>query len=222
MNRSIGIAVLFLIAAALYRKTRSVDPWAQVYDGSGQLPGNEQPSALENLVNTVSEAFGMLKISSMKNVDRSLLNNPNVQAFLRVIRSRESSQSPDAYRMIVGGGFFNDFSDHPRIKGLCWTTKDGKRLCSTAAGAYQITATTYDEAKRLMNIPDFSPQSQDLIALGRIAARGALDDVLAGRLDAAIPKLKLEWEAFSRWPDTSFYKNVFAQYGGALSQTRVT
>ena len=43
------------------------------------------------------------------------LSNPNVQAFLRVIRAGETSQDDVAYRMMFGGGLFDDFSRHPNI-----------------------------------------------------------------------------------------------------------
>lgn len=176
-------------------------------------------SGLAGLINKaideVAEIVGYLKPAAMRSVDKSLVNHRNVRAFLRVIREKESSQSDMAYRMIVGGGLFNGFADHPRIKGVCWKTATGKQLCSTAAGAYQITATTWDETRAAMGLPDFSPASQDLAALGRIAARGALQDVLTGNIAGAVSKLKKEWEAFERWPDVAPYKQVFLAYGGA-------
>lgn len=222
-NNLLVFSALALLGWAAYRASAQAgwnDPWSQLAtdDGAGDWKPGQEPTFLEEL----AENFGMLKISEMKNVNPSLLSHPNVQAFLRVIRSKESSQDANAYRMIVGGGQFDSFADHPRIRAVCWTTGSGKRLCSTAAGAYQITATTFDEAKQIMGVPDFSPQSQDLIALGRIAARGALDDVLVGRVDDAVRKLPLEWEAFKRWPDPVYYRSVFAQYGGQLTTSRLT
>jgi muramidase (phage lysozyme) len=63
------------------------------------------------------------------------------------------------YNTIVGGGKFNDFSDHPRQVGI--VTSAGP---STAAGRHQITATTWDDLNSRHNYPDFSPQSQDQAA----------------------------------------------------------
>jgi len=51
-----------------------------------------------------------------------------------------------------------------------------------------------------MGLKDFSPASQDLAALGRIAARGALDDVLAGRFTLAISKINKEWASLPNSP----------------------
>ena len=70
------------------------------------------------------------------------LSHANVGAFLRVIREGESSQEPVAYRMRWGGlgkpvAYFDDFSKHPRIFE---PTTGGRQ--SSAAGAYQIVATT--------------------------------------------------------------------------------
>lgn len=51
-----------------------------------------------------------------------------------------------------------------------------------------------------MRLPDFGRVSQDLAALGRIAARGALPDVLAGNFSAAIGKLNREWASLPGSP----------------------
>lgn len=181
----------------------------------GFLPGDAaQGFDLMGEIVNVFSGVGVVRVGAMRGVKRDILNNRNVQAFLRVIRERESGQTEAAYRVIVGGKTFSSFADHPRIKGVCWTAKDGRRLCSTAAGAYQITASTWDETRAAMSLTDFSPPNQDLAAVGRIAARGALADVLAGRVETAIRKLALEWEAFTRWPDPAPYKQVFLAYGG--------
>lgn len=132
-------------------------------------------------------AGGMVKVSSMKNVDRSALGVKNVQAFLKVIRNGEGTLDANGYRRIFGGQLFDNFADHPRIK----VTKSG--YTSSASGAYQMKISTWDETKAAMNLQDFSPASQDLAALGRIAARGALQDVIAGNFEKAVSKLNQEW-----------------------------
>lgn len=115
----------------------------------------------------------------------------NVQAFLRVIRQGESSQAEAAYRrryhptQIV---YFDDLSQHPRIFE---TTPDGRR--SSAAGAYQITATTWDDVAPQLGLTDFSPRSQDIAAVALIARRGALAPLLAGDFDDAVLRCRLEW-----------------------------
>ena len=137
---------------------------------------------------------GFMQISAMSRVNPMDLYNPNVQAILRVIRAGEGTSGDIGYRTLFGGGTFSSFADHPRQK----ITKGS--YTSTAAGAYQFLSSTWDETKRIMNLPDFSPRSQDLGALGRIAARGALEDAKAGRFDTAIKKIAREWASLPGSP----------------------
>jgi muramidase (phage lysozyme) len=120
-------------------------------------------------------------------VDPAAVGDANVAAFLHLIRYGESSNSDRAYSTLYGGGQFSDFSQHP---GIFFTLPDGRR--TSAAGAYQITKTTWDSL-RSYNLPDFSPASQDFAAVCLIKRRGAYSDVLAGRFDTAIRKCQNEW-----------------------------
>lgn len=159
---------------------------------------------------------GILKISAMAKVDPADLNNQNVQALLRVIRAGEGTAGPNGYRTLFGGGLFESFADHPRRV----VSKSG--YTSTAAGAYQFLASTWDETKRLMRLPDFSPRSQDLAALGRLAARGALDDAKAGRFEAAIRKIAREWASLPGSPygqPTISWDRARALYASAGGET---
>lgn len=128
----------------------------------------------------------------------SATHHHNVIAFLRVIRAGETSQDDDAYRMLYGGELIADLSDHPRKR----ITKKlgGKSITSTAAGAYQFLSRTWDECKKALEITDFSPRSQDIAAVYLINRRGALDDVIDGRLDAAVRKCAREWASLPGSP----------------------
>lgn len=138
---------------------------------------------------------GFMKVSNMSRVNPFDLNNSNVQALLRVIRTGEGTTGENGYRTLFGGGLFNNgFADHPRI------TVKASGYTSTAAGAYQFIQSSWDETKRVMGLPDFSPRSQDLAALGRIAARGALEDAKAGNFEAAIKKIAREWASLPGSP----------------------
>lgn len=108
----------------------------------------------------------------------------NVRKFLDFLGEAEGAD----YNVIVGGSRFNDYSRHPGVVGL--RTKEGP---STAAGKYQITQTTYNEFAPKLGIKDFSPESQDKIALAIIAQSGALDDVRQGNFRNAIDKLGGRW-----------------------------
>lgn len=159
---------------------------------------------------------GMLRLSAMANVSRADLENRNVQAMLRVIRTGEGTADPDGYRRLFGGGTFTSYADHPRQSVKKWG------LTSTAAGAYQALTKSWDETARIMGLGDFSPVNQDMFALGRIAARGALGDVKAGNFDAAISKLNKEWASLPGSPygqktlSWETARAVFASNGGNL------
>jgi muramidase (phage lysozyme) len=141
---------------------------------------------------------GALRLSNMTRVNPADLNNKNVIALLRVIRAGEGTAGETGYRTLFGGGLFESFADHPRQR--ITRKMGGRNITSTAAGAYQFLSSTWDETRRLMKLTDFSPRSQDLGALGRIAARGALEDVKAGRFDKAIKKIAAEWASMPGSP----------------------
>jgi muramidase (phage lysozyme) len=128
----------------------------------------------------------------------AMLDNPNVKAFLRVIRAGEGTSDEAGYRRMFGGELFESFADHPRkpiTKSL-----GGKPLTSTAAGAYQFLSRTWDECAKALGLRDFSPASQDQAALFLIKRRGALEDVVAGRLEAAVAKCAREWASLPGSP----------------------
>lgn len=109
----------------------------------------------------------------------------NVKKFLDFLGQSEGAD----YDVIVGGKErITDFSKHPKIVGL--RTAEGP---STAAGKYQITGTTYDRVAKKLGVSDFSPETQDRIALELIKERGAFEDVQSGNWEAAINKLGDEW-----------------------------
>jgi muramidase (phage lysozyme) len=159
----------------------------------------------------------------MQALQAALLNR-NVQAFLRVIREGETSQTEDAYRTIVGGARFDSFADHPRQRVYIASLK----VHSTAAGAYQFLSRTWDECAKALSLPDFSPASQDLAAVFLIRRRKALDDVIAGRLEDAIHKCRLEWASLPGSPYGQPTKTmararaVYERFGGSYAPVSAT
>jgi muramidase (phage lysozyme) len=152
------------------------------------------------------------------------LGSPNVRAFLRVIRAGESDQSDDAYRMIVGHtgarpSLAESLQDHPRIP----VHLPRLGVTSTAAGAYQFLSRTWDECARALALPDFGADSQDLAAVYLIRRRGALDDVLSGRIPEALEKCAREWASLPGSPygqptialDRALA--VYREWGGTLA-----
>lgn len=122
------------------------------------------------------------------------LADTNLRAFLAVIRAGEGTTDEEGYRRCYGGSLFDSFADHPR------RTITAGRYTSTAAGAYQFLSRTWDGLVKQYAFPDFSPANQDAGAVALIAGRKALDDVLAGRIPAAIRKCNLEWASLPGSP----------------------
>jgi muramidase (phage lysozyme) len=97
--------------------------------------------------------------------------------------------SDDGYNVIVGGALFTGYADHPRR--LVQLPRLG--IASTAAGRYQLLARYFDAYKKQLGLRDFSPISQDKIAIQQIRERRALDDIAAGRIESAIAKCSNIW-----------------------------
>jgi muramidase (phage lysozyme) len=186
-----------LLGVVVYEWTKRQGDQVTDDDESDFIGGvtSELESAAYSAADFIDSATGgFLKISAMRTVDLSVLTNQNMQALLRVIRAGEGTSDEQGYRRIFGGQLFASYEDHPRVT----VRKSG--YTSTAAGAYQMLASTWDETRAMMGLRDFSPASQDAAAVGRIAARGALPDVLAGRFDMAIKKINKEWASMPGSP----------------------
>lgn len=139
---------------------------------------------------------------------------PNLAAFLAVIRACEGTSGPNGYRTLFGGKLFESYADHPRVR------VPFKATYSTAAGAYQILEPTWGDFIKAEGPHDFSPDNQDLCARWLIKRRGALADVEAGRLRAAIAKCALEWASLPGSPygqptrDIAYCERIFHLNGG--------
>lgn len=142
----------------------------QSYGFGGSTPANWSP--------------GVTPISRISDIDDPE-KQQRVAAFLEAISASEGAN----YDTIVGGKSFSDYSKHPNVVGLI--TGDGK---STAAGRYQITNSTYNDVAPKLGITDFSPESQDRIAIELLRRKGALDDIMNGDIDAAVDKLGGTWQ----------------------------
>ena len=119
----------------------------------------------------------------------------NLDAFLAMIAHSEGTASigDRGYNCIVGSTpekpiLFSSYADHPRVRV---TLKPG--LISTAAGRYQILARYFDAYKLQLRLQDFSPDSQDLIALQMIKEQKAFTDLAEGHFDQAVAKCANIW-----------------------------
>lgn len=127
-----------------------------------------------------------------------------MQAFLAMIAVSEGTANigDRGYNCIVGSRvgraiLFTSYADHPRIK-VQLRSDDPKTLrddslWSTAAGRYQILARYYDAYRKTLHLTDFSPASQDKIAMQMIREQRATDDIEIGRIAVAIDRCKNIW-----------------------------
>lgn len=131
--------------------------------------------------------------------------DPKLKAFLSLIAwSEGTSTSPitknDGYDVIVTGingpAIFTDYSDHPFAHGgsVQWHTNPPKY--STAAGRYQLLARYWNVYRRQMDLPDYSPASQDSVAIKQMQERSATTLLMNDAVDQAIKACSNIWASF--------------------------
>jgi len=146
---------------------------------------------------------------------------PNQKAFLDMIAFSEGTPkygNKRGYNVIVGGSLFTDYADHPRQ-----LVQVNARLRSTAAGRYQLLARYFDAYKTQLHLPDFSPDSQDAIALQQIRECHAIEDVDAGNFDEAVSKCAHIWASLpgagygQHENSLAALRSAFEKAGGVLA-----
>lgn len=129
----------------------------------------------------------------------------NRLAFLDMIAGSEIGpallrETDDGYNVLVGATpakplTFPSYADHPNILNAA--------LDSTAAGRYQllhlfwadrtVNGVAHHGYKSMLNLPDFSPLSQDKVALQQIKECNALPDIDAGNFAHAVALCARIW-----------------------------
>ena len=127
---------------------------------------------------------------------------PERRALLNTIRYAEGTWKDGedkGYRIIYGGGQFQDLSRHPERVVV-------NRYSSAAAGAYQFLPTTWKVVARELQLTSFEPRHQDQAALHLVELRGALKEIdQKGLTRNAMAKLAPEWASFPTWTGRSAY-----------------
>ncbi|CAM3957906.1 glycoside hydrolase family 24 protein [Serratia silvae] len=160
--------------------------------------------------------------------------NINRKAFRATIAFSEGTSTHkltknDGYDVIVTGldmklEVFTDYSDHPFANGRPSKVFNKKGETSSASGRYQLMKRWWKAYKVQLKLTDFSPASQDAVAMQQIKERGALDDIDAGRIESAIYKCRKTWASF---PGANYEQHenslekllkVFVDAGGILSE----
>uniref|UniRef100_UPI003EB80DA0 glycoside hydrolase family 24 protein n=1 Tax=Stenotrophomonas maltophilia TaxID=40324 RepID=UPI003EB80DA0 len=142
----------------------------------------------------------------------------NTVAFLDMLAWSEGTDNgkqatkDDGYDVIVGGQLFKSYDDHPRV--LVDLPK--LKIQSTAAGRYQLLRRYYDAYKKTLGLKDFSPLSQDLIALQQIRERRALPTPNAPRSGAARARI---WRTQRSWAISPIPRTATASMAWPLARS---
>lgn len=181
-----------------------INAFADLVGASLGSEASQLPSAFEQAAITINPSTYTRDTSTPDQGDR------NARAFLDMIAAAEGTagQADDGYRTLFNYGSFDSYADHPRVRVPFGNTY------STAAGRYQILARTWDGLVSKMGsgaLPDFGPDSQDRAALELVRERGALNDVRAGRVSAAIAKVSKVWASLpgANYANQSMRSNSF-------------
>ncbi|QNB11552.1 glycoside hydrolase family 104 protein [Paraburkholderia tropica] len=136
----------------------------------------------------------------------------NVVAFLRMLTQSEIeawvlANSDDGYNVLVGSHGpgkrngvpypgqvlkFDTYAAHPNVLN--------RVLNSSAAGAYQLLARYYEPYRKLLGLRDFSPESQDRIAIQQIREKRALPLIQAGNFAGAVAACNRTWASLTGSP----------------------
>ncbi|WP_017773855.1 glycoside hydrolase family 104 protein [Paraburkholderia kururiensis] len=129
----------------------------------------------------------------------------------------------DGYDILVTGmngpQRFASYADHPDIL----VTVNTSGLQSTAAGRYQLLHRYWVAYKAQLNLPDFSPVSQDLVALQQIRERGALPHIDAGNFAHAVLLCSNIWASLpgngygQHQNAVAMLQQAYVNAGGALA-----
>lgn len=118
----------------------------------------------------------------------------NLKSFLNMIAWSEGTDDGHhltrhfGYDVVVGGSLITCFDHHPRKLVQLSPT-----LRSTAAGRYQFIWPTWKALVKLLNLPDFSPDSQDRACIELLRECGALPYIESGAFAQAVEKARKIW-----------------------------
>lgn len=166
-----------MVEFANFGKTEDIEEEIQEAQKTEENP-------LENVEEKTNEGI--------KKESKVCIEEARVRAFMRMLRVGEGTEHESGYTRLFGGQNFTkaphnkNISKHPEINIYWYTNKDGEKIYSSAAGAYQIMKYTYwwlngeelnkynkktgkynekhDYIKKY-KISDFSPESQDKICI---------------------------------------------------------
>lgn len=155
---------------------------------------------------------------------RKALKNVNVSAFLMMIRHCEGTAAEDGYTYLFGCTpknkiTFGSFDVHPNRRAK-YTDKSGKKIISTAAGAYQILWGTWKHLKVKYGFTDFTPETQDLMAVALLSEMNCVMKLMSGEFQFALDRANNIWASLPganvNQPEKKMGECIawYKQYGG--------
>lgn len=238
MRDSAAIAGLLLLGVGAFILTRNAEAAPLIVDANTGYTPPYVPDNFDYSNSFIEDNESAPQYQPFEQTPAETNMTRNLDAFLRAIRVGEGAADDMGYYRLVGGGEFTDDKMHPGENiiefppGGPRSFKRGgfynRALNSTAAGAYQITLSTWKLLRNkygAQDFPDFSPMSQDNAAIRLIAEKpGAMNDVLAGRVDDAVYKVRRIWESLpgsgtrpQNEVSIADFRNYFQQYGGIVA-----
>ena len=160
-------------------------------------------------------------------IKEDIAGGKNVIAFLDMIAYSELKGliaiSDRGYNVIVGSTLkkpilFSSYADHPRK-----VIQINAKLKSTAAGRYQLLSRYYDAYRKQLNLNDFSPSSQDLIAIQQIKERKAIPLIKDGKFEEAVAACSNIWASLpgnnygQHTNDIAELKAAYIKAGGTVA-----
>jgi len=156
---------------------------------------------------------------------RSTDLHPNLAAFLDMLAASEigpdlMEKTDDGYNVLAGATpnhplTFSSYATHPNILNT--------RCDSTASGRYQLLHRYYSPYCILLGLTDFSPISQDKIAIQQIKECHAIPDILAGNLQESIHLCNHLWASLFGSPygqhtnSIEYLQAAYTKSGGVLA-----
>lgn len=137
--------------------------------------------------------------------------SPTLTAFLSLIAWSEGADYDTIVSGVNGPATFTDFSDHPfapQFNRPPVIVRRSPLLESTAAGRYQLLYRWWAPYKASLRLTDYSPASQDAVAIEQMKERGAIALIGTGDIEGAITACSNIW--------ASFPGNDYAQGGHSM------
>ena len=136
----------------------------------------------------------LIKRFAAKKPEKMVEINNQRKAFLDMLAWSEGTDNGrqktrnHGYDVIVGG------------RAIYWLLRSPSQTChakpklkSTGAGRYQLLSRWWDAYRKQLGLKDFSPKSQDAVALQQIKERGALPMIDRGDIRQAIDRCSNIW-----------------------------